>query len=64
MYRNLQTDVRQPDCKGGRPPQPPLPYKLVATPAQFKALVCGRRKAIEVGTFIDLMNVNVADNTS
>ncbi|KAJ7691278.1 hypothetical protein B0H17DRAFT_1201138 [Mycena rosella] len=37
------------DVKGGKPPVPALPYKLVATPAQFSSLVMGRKKAIEWG---------------
>ncbi|KAJ7200994.1 hypothetical protein GGX14DRAFT_699505 [Mycena pura] len=32
----------------GKPPVPALPYKLVANPAQFSALVMGRKKAVEV----------------
>ncbi|KAF8643233.1 hypothetical protein AX16_009122 [Volvariella volvacea WC 439] len=37
------------DTPGGRPPREPLPYRLVSTPAYFKSLVPGRRKAIEWG---------------
>ncbi|KAJ7133392.1 hypothetical protein C8R44DRAFT_772329 [Mycena epipterygia] len=37
------------DVKGGKPPSPALPYKLVATPAQFSTLVMGRKKAVEWG---------------
>ncbi|KAJ7168069.1 hypothetical protein C8R43DRAFT_135738 [Mycena crocata] len=37
------------DVKGGKPPSPALPYKLVANTAQFSALVMGRKKAIEWG---------------
>ncbi|KAF7319850.1 hypothetical protein MKEN_00768200 [Mycena kentingensis (nom. inval.)] len=37
------------DAKGGKPPVPPLPYRLVATVKTFSNLVMGRRKAIEWG---------------
>ncbi|KAJ7028420.1 hypothetical protein C8F04DRAFT_1119247 [Mycena alexandri] len=37
------------DVKGGKPPSPALPYKLVATRAQFSSLVLGRKKAVEWG---------------
>ncbi|KAJ6593395.1 hypothetical protein B0H19DRAFT_1246172 [Mycena capillaripes] len=37
------------DVKGGKPPSPALPYKLVANPAQFSFLVMGRKKAVEWG---------------
>ncbi|KAJ7738335.1 hypothetical protein B0H16DRAFT_1570496 [Mycena metata] len=37
------------DIKGGKPSSPPLPYKLVATRAQFSSLVLGRKKAVEWG---------------
>ncbi|KAF8150646.1 hypothetical protein B0H34DRAFT_146939 [Crassisporium funariophilum] len=39
--------MTQNDIKGRR--LSPLPYKLVASPAAFKALIIGRRKAIEWG---------------
>lgn len=42
----MKTDIT--DCKNNRAPQPPLSYKLVPNAAQFKNLVLGRRKAIEV----------------
>ncbi|KAJ6544654.1 hypothetical protein DFH09DRAFT_1088519 [Mycena vulgaris] len=37
------------DVKGGKPPSPALPYKLVVNPAQFSSLVMGRKKAVEWG---------------
>ncbi|KAK7064333.1 hypothetical protein R3P38DRAFT_2823836 [Favolaschia claudopus] len=37
------------DIKGGKRPVPALPYKLVENPAQFSALVMGRKKAVEWG---------------
>ncbi|KAJ6491775.1 hypothetical protein C8R47DRAFT_1271517 [Mycena vitilis] len=37
------------DVKGGKAPNPALPYKLVANPAQFSSLVMGRKKAVEWG---------------
>ncbi|KAJ7071567.1 hypothetical protein C8F01DRAFT_440709 [Mycena amicta] len=37
------------DVKGGRPPVPALPYRLVSSLKKFSNLILGRRKAIEWG---------------
>lgn len=36
----------------------PLPYKRVSSPAHFRALIPGRRKAVEVRVLMSIVNVH------